>query len=216
MSSKRCPGKMLENIGGRPLLQRVIDRLRPNEIKLPIVVVTSDEESDLPLVELCKSLNYPYFCGPLDDVVLRYQLAARFFKTLKIVRVCGDSPWIDHRVVTRLFVESENGDFEMTTNVNPRTFPKGQSVEVFQAKCLENNDTFMDKLDKEHVTRYFYNHSDQFVIKNVKNAPNISEIDMTIDVPNQLNSCRGIHEKSRGRCWAMTYEELIKSYRDVF
>ena len=54
------------------------------------------------------------------------------------------------------------------TNVFPRTFPSGQSIEIIKTSTLGKNLRFFSKLDKEHVTRYFYNNSKKFKILNIK------------------------------------------------
>ena len=71
MTSSRLPGKVLKDILGKPMLQRQIERLTIGT-KMPIVVATSNEISDNPIVSLCSELGINCFRGSLNNVVLRF------------------------------------------------------------------------------------------------------------------------------------------------
>ena len=54
---------------------------------------------------------------------------------------------------------------DLVTNVFPRTFPKGQSIEIIKTSSL-NAICKIDRTSqqKEHVTTYFYDHFEKFRI----------------------------------------------------
>jgi spore coat polysaccharide biosynthesis protein SpsF len=86
------------------------------------------------------------------------------------LRISGDSPLIDFRLINKsINIFKKNKRFDLITNVFPRTFPSGQSVEIIKTSALGKNLKFFSKLDKEHVTRYFYRNSPKFKIKNFAN-----------------------------------------------
>jgi spore coat polysaccharide biosynthesis protein SpsF (cytidylyltransferase family) len=63
-------------------------------------------------------------------------------------------------------IHKKNKSFDLITNVFPRTFPSGQSVEIIRAKILDMNIKLMTNEEKEHITKYFYRNSSNFKIKN--------------------------------------------------
>ena len=74
----------------------------------------------------------------------------------------------------------------------PRTYPKGQSVEIIKTKILEENLIDFDKSDKEHVTTYFYKNSANFKIKNFINNSKKNHIKLSIDTIGDLKKLKKI------------------------
>lgn len=93
MSSSRFPGKSLKEIGGEPLIHYVVNRLEL--LGLPVIICTSDQSSDDPLVEYLKSSNTLYYRGDLENVLDRYIRTAEEFDIERIIRVTGDNPLVD-------------------------------------------------------------------------------------------------------------------------
>ena len=94
----------------------------------------------------------------------------QFLREKIFLRISGDSPLIDYRIINKsINIFKKNKNFDLITNIFPRTFPSGQSVEIIKTNLLGKNLKFFSKLDKEHVTRYFYRNFLRFKIKNFKN-----------------------------------------------
>jgi len=65
-----------------------------------------------------------------------------------------------------------------------RSFPKGQSVEVISVDALRRAASQTDDAeDREHVTRYFYRHPEQFRIRNFKREGDAADIQLSVDTP---------------------------------
>lgn len=99
MSSSRLPGKVLLEIAGKPMLQRVIERTRQARTIERLVVATTDEPADDPIVEFCQANGVDYYRGSLHDVLDRYYQTARRFGAQVIVRITADCPLIDPALV---------------------------------------------------------------------------------------------------------------------
>ena len=54
LNSKRLPGKALLKINNKTILQNIIDRLKKSKSIKKIIVSTSDNNSDYPIVRFCK------------------------------------------------------------------------------------------------------------------------------------------------------------------
>jgi spore coat polysaccharide biosynthesis protein SpsF len=168
MSSARVPGKVLRPLAGRPLLGHLLDRLA--RTALPVVVATSDDPSDDAVAEFCPGA----YRGPLEDVAKRFLGAAAAHDIDPIVRVSGDSPLLDPGIVERAVSLWEPG--VIVTNVRPRTFPTGQSVEVFAVDALE---AAADE-GREHVTTGLY---DRLEVRNFESGHDWGSLRLTLDTP---------------------------------
>jgi spore coat polysaccharide biosynthesis protein SpsF len=119
MGSSRLPGKVLLDIAGKAMLRRVVERTRLAKTIDQVVVATTSEPSDDPVVALCATLGYACYRGSLFDVLDRYYQAARQFQANTIVRITADCPLIDPEVVDRtvlaFFGQTTQEDVELST-----------------------------------------------------------------------------------------------------
>ena len=124
----------------------------------------------------------------MNDVRGRFLGFMREKNIDQVVRISADSPLIHPEVISNMILSSKNYDkFDIVTNIFPRTFPKGQSVEIISRTALESLDNkILSEYDKEHVTSYFYNNFVDYRIQNVRNAQDLSNLNLCIDLPVDL------------------------------
>ena len=82
MSSKRLSGKTMMIIKDKPLIGHVISRIEKAKTISKIIVLTSSQNSDLPIIKYCKSQNIQFVKGSLKNVASRYLKAIRLIKPL--------------------------------------------------------------------------------------------------------------------------------------
>ncbi len=182
MDSRRLPGKALRPLGGTAILERVVDRLRHAATLSEIIVCTSDRDIDTPIADFAGSLGIRAFRGDALDVLGRAHAAATWAKADAVVRISGDSPFIDPDLVDRLVTHHRNERPDITTNVHPRTYPPGMSVEVVSAQTLQNLDADVPEgADREHVTPFIYRHERRFRIDNIAMTPAATDVDLALD-----------------------------------
>ena len=186
MSSQRLPSKVLALVNEKPLLQYLLERLGNCSSIDQIVVATSDNKSDDPIAEFCN--KYGALCnrGPLQNVAKRFYMVLEKYNFDAFVRICGDSPILDQRLIDQaLKIYDEECDF--VTNILPRSYPLGQSVEVIRASTFKKVYDKMSTPDHfEHVTKYYYEKPDEFRIKNFSNKKNLSSYRLVVDTPEDL------------------------------
>ncbi len=187
MSSARFPGKMLAPLQGRPLIDHVVSAARAFAGPAHVHLLTSQAPSDDPLCLYAEQLGVPVYRGDLNNVLLRFREALACFPATRIMRICGDSPFIGLDVMTA--VKAACGpDVDLATTVFPRTFPKGQGVEIMTAAALlaiPLEQTTPD--DREHVTPWFYRHAEAYRIRNVAaDGPWRSCPDLVVDTVDDL------------------------------
>lgn len=199
MSSRRFPGKVLAPFRGRPLLEHVISRTASALPKERIVVATSDEPTDEPLALYAARCGVSVFRGPLDDVVLRFQRCLAAFPCEWFFRISADSPLLDGSVVARLEREVRD-DLDLVTNVFPRSYPKGQSVELIRARTFAALDpASLTPEEREHATKVFYDHPDRYRIRNVpREGPSRAGENLCVDVLADLERLEASPEGREG------------------
>ena len=183
MSSKRLPGKVLMNCFDRPILKWVIDRVRNCSNEIEVVISTSNHESDDVIEEYCKNIGVDCFRGSLENVVDRFLKTCVSYHKDKFIRVCGDSPLIDSRIIDKAIEICKKNKFDLVTNVFPRSFPKGQSVEIFSLKTLKKLIKYeINEQEKEHLSLGVYHRKDLFTINNFESdLHDYSHIQLSVD-----------------------------------
>ena len=199
MSSSRLPGKSLTPLGDDVVLGHVTSAIKQCANIADIVVVTSINPSDNKIVDWCRFRGLAVTRGSLQNVAVRVLEAAQECRAHAFVRISGDSPFIDPRLIDYAVEVFRNHDYDVVTNVFPRTFPRGQSVEVVRTASLA--EAYADGLtafEEEHVTQVFYQHPERFDIRNFEVADltgssdlpwGAAEVHLAIDDPSDLARC---------------------------
>jgi spore coat polysaccharide biosynthesis protein SpsF (cytidylyltransferase family) len=168
-NSKRFPKKALYKINSIPLIIRVLDNVSKSKLVTKAIIATSKEKSDDILINLVKKFKYKFFRGSLNNVALRMLQAAKNNNAKYFIRINGDSPLIDYRIIDyAIETMKKNKNADLITNVFPRVYPSGLSVEIIKTKILKDNILNFNLYEKEHVTSYFYSNSKHFKIINFK------------------------------------------------
>jgi spore coat polysaccharide biosynthesis protein SpsF len=195
MDSNRLPGKALIDIFGRPLLGRVIDRAKHVKGADRVIVATSSRSIDNPIVSFAESESVDVYRGDVDDVAGRALEACKAFDLAKFARICGDRPFFDPELVSRLITMHNELDIDIVTTMFPRTYPPGLTTEIISTDSLELVlSKTSDLEDREHVTNYFYREPHNFKIHNVdipKNA-NFDGVHLVVDNDKDLARARWI------------------------
>ncbi len=188
-SSERLPGKVLREVAGKPVLAYLLERLACCRSLSRTVVATSTEASDDGVARFCEQYGVAVYRGALHDVLGRFVGVAAELDETALVRVSGDSPLLDPAIVDRAVELFGSGDADLVTNVHPRSFPKGESVEVIAASALrlaaQESD---DQLDREHVTRFFYRWPERWRIRNFKREPSAADIQLSVDTAEDFDA----------------------------
>jgi spore coat polysaccharide biosynthesis protein SpsF len=167
IGSTRLPGKVLLDIGGKPVIGRVFERLkisqRLNEI---ILAIPNTKENDV-LEKFALENNVNLFRGSEEDVLARYYGAAEKFGLDIVVRITSDCPIIDPGIVDLIIKKHLDSKADYTSNILKRTFPRGLDVEVFDFDVLRKAyEKAKESYQREHVTPYIYENPKFFKLDN--------------------------------------------------
>jgi len=184
MTSTRLPGKVMKEVLGKPLLEYQFERLQRVKEADELIIATTNNDSDQPIVELCKRLGIAYYCGSEEDVLSRYYEAATQLGADVIVRVTSDCPLIDPSIVDRVIklYKDKRDNYDYVSNTLTRSYPRGMDTEVFSYKVLE--EAFInakEKPEREHVTPYICWQPERYRLGNVSHHEDQSRHRWTVD-----------------------------------
>ena len=158
MTSSRLPGKVLmEAINGISMLEFMVNRLEKSKLIDEIILATTINKEDDPIVELCKKLKIKYFRGSEPDVLLRVLEAHKSTKSDIIVELTGDCPLIDSKIVDKIITKYLDSDFDYVSNSHVRSYPDGFDAQVFSYELLKQVSILTnDQYDRENVSSFIY------------------------------------------------------------
>jgi spore coat polysaccharide biosynthesis protein SpsF len=197
MTSSRLPGKVLAPVLGRPLLWYQIERLRRVKEAARLVIATTVNKADDPIVSLCLAGGVDHWRGSEDDVLSRYFETARHFAASTVVRVTADCPLIDPSIVdAAIAVYSQaGGQLDYVSNMMEPTWPYGMAVEVLSVRALsEANAEAREAAEREHVTPFIYWRPARYRLRSLTRRPNLSHMRWTVDTPEDFELVRRIIE----------------------
>jgi spore coat polysaccharide biosynthesis protein SpsF len=196
MGSSRLPGKMMMDLCGQPVLHWVLSRVKKIKLADSILLATTDTKKDDPLEELAQDLNVPVFRGSETDVLGRFIAAAQMAKADSVVRICGDNPLISPEEIDRLISFFEKTMKEENTSDNLYAFnfasklgnqyPDGLGAEILSLSLLEKISRLDDQpSSREHVTKYIWDHPEQFLIRTFPAPEELAYPSVKLDVDSQ-------------------------------
>ncbi len=195
MTSTRLPGKVLKVVMGKPLLEYQIERLRRIKSVDEIVIATTTNDTDQPIVDFCNRLSVPYFRGSEEDVLARYHGAAEKHNADIVVRITSDCPVIDPAVCEEAITYFLNNQ-DQYDYVRLEQYPRGLDAEVFSYKTLDECfKEATDNPDREHVTPFIYRHPERYRVKHVKCNEDFSHHRWTVDTTEDFELVKCIIEE---------------------
>ena len=136
LTSSRFPNKILQKIQNDTIIELLLKRLKKTKyLDKIILAIPYNKKNELLKKKLGKNVNI--FSGSENDVLDRYFKAAKKFKAKTIVRICGDCPLIDPKIVDKVVNFYQKNDFDYVSNTIQPTYPDGLDVEVFNFKTLK-------------------------------------------------------------------------------
>jgi spore coat polysaccharide biosynthesis protein SpsF len=219
MSSSRLPGKILADIAGQPMLQRVYIRTSRAATVTETIFATTTDPTDDPVAEYCHFSGIQYTRGSLYDVLDRYYQTAKQARADYIVRVTADCPVIDPALIDDVASTVLEGEYDFACNRLPppwrRTYPIGLDVEVCTFEALQKAwREAKEPQHREHAMPYFYegvelNTIDRrlengisprgFRVALLHHTTDFGDYRWTVDTPEDLEFMRQVYNRFGGR-----------------
>ncbi|OSY42227.1 spore coat polysaccharide biosynthesis protein SpsF [Pseudonocardia autotrophica] len=214
--STRLPGKVLRELGGRPVLDRVVDAARAAHGVDDVLVATSTAAADDAVAEHASGLGVGVVRGSEDDVLSRFVQAAGEHPCDAVVRLTADCPLLDPELVglvAATWRSAPEHDYVATTLV--RTLPRGLDVELATVPALRALDATATGYDRVHVTSGLYGDPERFRCLGLVVAPAADDLRVTLDTPDDLHALQGLVEALDGRTGWRSVVSVLRSRPDL-
>lgn len=208
MTSTRLPKKVMLPLCDKTVLEVMLERL--NEFKDNLIIATTNDGSQKPIVELCNHLHIKYFEGDMDNVLARYFHTATMCGAKEndiIVRCTSDCPLIDPAIIKESINFFKSSNSEYVCACQNSGFPRGMDTEVFTFKQLKKAyENAFSEYQKEHVTPYI---KENVQCDSLRNTKDHSKYRLTLDESDDYRAITALYEKLGCRT-DFTYAQMIK------
>lgn len=163
--STRLPNKVLRDLCGKPALQRMIERVQKSKYVDEVMVITSIEKNNLPILRLCSDIGIRVGIGSEDDVLDRYYQTAKLIEPEYVIRLTADCPCFDAELLD-LAIKSLEEDTDYCGMIS-ESFADGLDLEIIKFSALKRAwNEAVHTFEREHVTQYIVRHPELFKIQN--------------------------------------------------
>jgi len=191
--SSRLPGKVLEDLGGRSVLEWVVRAARAASQIDTVIVATSTAAGDDTVVDLAGSLGVEVVRGSEDDVLSRFVAALDAHPADAVVRLTADCPLLDPTLIDAVagaWAAAPTHDYVSTVLV--RSLPRGMDVELVTARALRSVDRMAVGHDRVHVTSAVYADPTAYRLLGLVVTPSAQDLRVTVDTPEDLALLRAL------------------------
>ncbi len=210
MSSRRLPGKVLCEINGKPMIYWQLQRIYRAKNVDKVIVATSTDTTDDPLVDFLISEEVLYVRGSLDNVKERFDNVITQFPSESFIRLTGDCPLVMPSLIDDLVDAFHEANVDYLSNTIKPTFPDGLDIEVVKTEAFRKLDNAsLSKAEIEHVTYGLYSRTGQFTIQNFINSQDLSNLRWTVDYHEDLEFVRDVFSYFTGREDSFNLIELL-------
>lgn len=191
--STRLPGKILMDLAGKPVLQRVIERAAKSAYIDEVIVVTSIAKDDINTVRLVSSLGWRVTAGSEADVLDRYYQSAKLLAPEYVVRITGDCPLYDPKMLD-LAISRMDADTDYMASLS-ETIADGTDIEIFRFSALQYAwEHAALASEREHVTLYLKNHPEMFKLQDfICPLGNLNDERWSLDEPEDYKLLRAVY-----------------------
>ena len=137
MGSSRLPGKVLKEICGQPMLWHQLQRVKLAKSLDKIIVATSDKPEDKPITEVALRAGVSFTTGSENDVLDRFYQAVKDTGATAVVRLTGDCPLIDPKIIDDVIetYELNNFDFGIVKSVRPVQLDRVEDFYIYSTRA---------------------------------------------------------------------------------
>jgi glutamate-1-semialdehyde 2,1-aminomutase/spore coat polysaccharide biosynthesis protein SpsF len=193
MGSSRLPGKVMQNLAGKPVLAHVLERCAAIPGKDVVVCAVPDEPASAPLEAVARQCGAEVCRGSETDVLARHLAAARMVGAEIVMRVTSDCPLIDPGICGAVLAQRARETPDYVANNMPRSFPHGLDCEAFTTIALaEADSSTRDAYDREHVTPWLRRAPHLRRANHASGDPSLGRHRWTLDFPEDLDFFRAV------------------------
>jgi len=206
LKSTRLKEKIILKIDGKEMIRHMIARLKLSKAIDMIIICTSPNPQDKPLIDIAIEEGISYFLGDEDDVIQRLSDAAEHFKLDFAINVSADNPLVSLEYIRKIREEFEhsNADHINCLDLPIGLYPYGLKPEAMRKVCE------MKKSKQTEVWGRYFTKSDVFLVKSLeipdKHKRNYR---FTLDYQEDFDFFKEIYRHFGEETYKKTINELI-------
>jgi len=191
LKSERLPLKIIKDLNGKTVIERLIDRIKEIKDITDIVLCTSTNSQDRPLVDIARGNNIYYFNGDGQDVLKRLLDAAKFFNLDYFLGITADNPLITIHYSNLIVDEIRTNKYDF---IKLEGLPLGTATYGMKVKTLEVVCKIKSAIDTE-FWGYLIDRPEIFSIKRIviEDKLNRPELRLTLDYEEDYELIRNIY-----------------------
>lgn len=192
--SSRLPSKVLKDLCGKTALECVIERVKKSKYVDEVIVATTINLKDIPIVHLVSNIGVRVFAGSEFDVLDRFYQVAKLIHPEYVIRITADCPVFDFKILDDAIEKlQQEADYMAALS---ETLADGLDLEIIRFETLKR--TWRQarlSSEREHVTLYIKNHKELFRLQDYK-CPlgNLHNERWTMDEPEDYLFIKNIYE----------------------
>lgn len=184
MASTRLPGKVMLPLAGKPMLERLVERIQACQSVDEIILLTSERPENQIILDLADRINITAFAGSEDDVLDRVLKGTEGSQADVIVQLTGDNPAIDPRLIDQVVAHHILNKSDYTSNYLTQPVLIGQNLRCFNRSALLAADKQCTDLNmRSHGGYFIQTRPDLFSLAEVKVSRDLfrDDIRLTVD-----------------------------------
>lgn len=195
MTSTRLPGKVMMPLAGRPLLERMAERVARTAGLAAVCIAIPEGDTHRPLADLARAAGWAVVEGPEDDVLRRYRMAADATGADYVLRATSDCPFIDPDVCAAVLAMTVAPNAPYGRTAIDTGYPLGLDLEVISAEALREADTeAADPFEREHVTPFIWRRPERFGCLMLDRRPDLRAWRLTVDQREDYDLATAIYD----------------------
>jgi spore coat polysaccharide biosynthesis protein SpsF len=210
MGSTRLPGKVMLPLDGAHVIEHDIRRAQATQAVDEVVVATTFHPQDDIVARYAARAGASVYRGSEDDVLGRIHGAATAHDADVVVRLTGDNPFVEPRLISEVATRVAERDLDYASNKVERTWPLGVDAEAFTFESFDRVEREATEAhQREHVTPYYHEQGDfdreNVTIEDVYREHPFEagpELRLTLDEPSDYEVYRDIYE-------SVDYDEIL-------
>jgi len=192
LKSTRLPRKIILELNNRPVICHMIDRLKLSNVMDRIIICTSTNPEDKPLVDIAANENIDCFLGSEEDVIMRLYEASRTFKLDYALNVTADCPLVSLEYLEQIVnkYKETNADLITCLKLPHGFYSNGLRIDAMKRVCE------MKKSIETEVWGPYFTDTGLFKVIDIDVPPTYIRPDyrLTLDYPEDYEFFKKIFE----------------------
>lgn len=193
--SSRLFAKQMQLIGGKPIIEHMLNQLKTSKLIDEIVLAISAKPGNEVFVEYAHERGIKFVIGDDTDVLNRLINGAKYVNADIIFRITPENPYVYWEGIDDVIRKHVSGNYDFSDCYD---LPLGSGYEVVNLDAFERSHREGSKRHRSELCSLYINENqEKFKIQHVRPPKQLQrpELRLTVDTPEDLVVARTIYDK---------------------